>query len=320
MEQADADVEPALHAAAEGLDPIAGALGEADEREDLAHPVLELAAAEPVEPAEEHEVLARREVRVDRELLGDVADARLGRDLPDVDRLAVEGHLARVARQQPADHRDRRRLAGAVGPQQAVGLALVDLEADAADGLERAVALVEVADAQDDRALGDGRQIVGLDGLLVDLRRRRFDGGVGAGIGGRLGLGFGRHVLGTLLRAIAISARTAANRGGTGHALASAGWATRAFAPSRPPRMATGGPTPRSSMGRSSSHPPALGSRRGPRPRTRSRRSSRIQSPWARWNSTDSGSSGQTMRCMPNIGRLSRSSAGPSASRSWTAR
>ena len=68
--------------------------------------VLERGAAEPVQAAEEGEVLARREVRVDRQLLGHVADARLGGDLADVDRRAVERDLAR--RRAPAARRPSR--------------------------------------------------------------------------------------------------------------------------------------------------------------------------------------------------------------------
>ena len=54
---------------------------------------------------------------------------------------------------QALEDLDRRRLARAVGPQQAEDLARVDLEADAVDGLDVAVALVQVGD-RDDRDIG----------------------------------------------------------------------------------------------------------------------------------------------------------------------
>ena len=119
--------------------------------------VLSSAPPSPYSRPKNCEVLARGQVRVDRELLGHVADAGLGRHRADVDRPAVERDLAAVAGQQPADHRDRRRLARTVRAEQAVGLALVDLEADATDGLEVAVALAQVDGREDDGAHPAGR-------------------------------------------------------------------------------------------------------------------------------------------------------------------
>ena len=119
--------------------------------QDLLDSRLERRAAEAVEPAEEREVLARRQVRVDRQLLGHVPDAGLRRDRPDVDGAGrPRVTVAAVPCEQAADHRDGRGLAGAVGAQQAVRLALVDPEADALDGLDGAEGLAQVPGLEDD--------------------------------------------------------------------------------------------------------------------------------------------------------------------------
>jgi hypothetical protein len=52
-------------------------------------------------------------------------------------------HLAGVGAAQPLDHLERRRLAGAVGSEDAEGLAAADAEGDAVHGREVAVALVQ---------------------------------------------------------------------------------------------------------------------------------------------------------------------------------
>ncbi len=154
VEQAHADVEAALHPAGELLGPFLRPVREVDDREHLVDPTGELAAAQPVQPPEEREVLAGAEVRVDREVLGHVADRALERRSRGVQGLPGEQHLAGVAAEDPADHRDRRRLPGAVRTEQAVGLARRDLEADAVDRLALAEALSQPRAAED----GGGRR------------------------------------------------------------------------------------------------------------------------------------------------------------------
>ena len=87
----------------------------------------------------------RAQVRVERELLRHVADRRLGRDAARGRAVVPATDLAGVRLEQPADHRDRGRLAGAVRAEQPVGLPLRDREADAAHGLELAEALAQTA-------------------------------------------------------------------------------------------------------------------------------------------------------------------------------
>ncbi len=78
-----------------------------------------------VEPGDELQVLRNRQVLVEREPLGHVADLVL--DHPAVGDDVIAEHRARalVRRQQPAHHADRRGLAGAVGPKEADDLALL---------------------------------------------------------------------------------------------------------------------------------------------------------------------------------------------------
>ena len=64
------------------------------------------------------------------------------------ERFAEEGDLASRHRHEPDDRRERGRLAGAVRPDEADDLALLDLEAQALDGRRTAVAHREVTDAE----------------------------------------------------------------------------------------------------------------------------------------------------------------------------
>ena len=91
----------------------------------------------------------RRQIGVDRQLLRHEADRRLGRDAARGQALAGHERLARVGLEQPGDDRDRRRLAGAVRPEQPVALAGRDLEADAVHGLNIAEALAQVFAVED---------------------------------------------------------------------------------------------------------------------------------------------------------------------------
>src|SRR6185437_599712 len=80
-----------------------------------------------IEPRHELQILAHREVLIQREALRHVADLAL--DLvgiaPDV--IAEAGTLAAIRRQQSAEHADGRGLAAAVGPEEAVDRAALHL-------------------------------------------------------------------------------------------------------------------------------------------------------------------------------------------------
>ena len=86
---------------------------------------------------------------VEADRVGQVADAAL-----DLERLAhrIEAqHLDRAAADlgQAQHHQDGRRLAGAVGPEQAEDLAAADVEVDGVDGALRAVELQQAAGLDD---------------------------------------------------------------------------------------------------------------------------------------------------------------------------
>src|SRR5262249_12893429 len=99
---------------------------------------------------EELEVLADRQVVVEGELLRHVADALPDVLGPEVAALAREPHLAAAGIEQPAQHLDGGRLAGAVRPEQSVDLAVSDLEAHVVHGDERPELLREAAGTDGD--------------------------------------------------------------------------------------------------------------------------------------------------------------------------
>src|SRR5206468_8985833 len=97
-------------------------------------------------PARDLQVLSHGEVREDATVLGHEADApardTVGRPSRDV--RAVEEDLAPVGRGEADDAPERRRLAHAIAPEDAHGLALVDLEAHPEQNLAQVIARVEV--------------------------------------------------------------------------------------------------------------------------------------------------------------------------------
>ena len=107
------------------------------------------AAAKPVGAGEEIQILDDGELAIERELLRDVADLLPGRGAGVVQVDAGDAQRAAACRQQTAEHAERRRLAGPVGPEQTEDLAAVDLEVDMIDGDERAEFSDEVADFDD---------------------------------------------------------------------------------------------------------------------------------------------------------------------------
>jgi hypothetical protein len=133
VQQPGGDVGPPLHAPGVRADPVAAPVGQPHQLEHLAHPPGHLPAGQALEPAEEPQVLLGRQVLVEGDLLGHQADGGLGRGRARPHRPPGHGHRAGVPGEQAAGHGDRGGLAGAVGPQQAVGLADVDVEAHVID-------------------------------------------------------------------------------------------------------------------------------------------------------------------------------------------
>ena len=106
--------------------------------------------AEAVDGAEEAQVLDHSEIEVERELLAHVAEPVLPAlgVLRDVD-AAEARDAAGGRRQQPREHADRRRLAGAVRAEEAEDAAARDVEADLVHGGEVAEPAGDVAHRDD---------------------------------------------------------------------------------------------------------------------------------------------------------------------------
>ena len=105
-----------------------------------------LQAVQPVDAADELEVLADGEVLVEAEALGHVAGLALDGFAVAHQVVAEAGAAAAVGREQAADHAQRRGLARAVGAEEAADAARLDGETDTVDDGARAVALHEIMD------------------------------------------------------------------------------------------------------------------------------------------------------------------------------
>jgi hypothetical protein len=108
-----------------------------------------------VEGAEERDQLADGQLRVQGCRLQLDADSLLERARVAHDVDAQHLGAARIGRAQALEDLDRRRLAGAVGAEQAEDLAAVDAEGDAVYGVQLSVGLAQLVDG-DDRAVGRG--------------------------------------------------------------------------------------------------------------------------------------------------------------------
>ena len=78
MDEGAGQLEPALHAARQGAGPSAADVPQVDQLEDLAGPAMAGPPQDPEQRGHEVDVLARRQVRVQGELLGHVADPLAG--------------------------------------------------------------------------------------------------------------------------------------------------------------------------------------------------------------------------------------------------
>ena len=100
VQQAGGQVQPPLHAAAEGLHAIVRAVGEADQVERGVDRLVERGARQAVERAEEAEVRARGQLVVEREILRHEADPALLRIGVAAQPRAVDEHVAVVRRRR----------------------------------------------------------------------------------------------------------------------------------------------------------------------------------------------------------------------------
>jgi hypothetical protein len=106
-----------------------------------------LAVAVALQLQHRADILLDVELAEDRRFLRQVrqAQARAAVDRHVLDRLSVDGDLARVGAHQADDHVERCRLAGAIGPEQPYDLALGHFERNVLDHLAAAVGLLQVA-------------------------------------------------------------------------------------------------------------------------------------------------------------------------------
>src|SRR6185295_4227502 len=98
----------------------------------------------------EEDVFRDREVLAERGLLRDEADAELVRVMGGVDAHgdSIQDDFSRVGRDDPAEDLEQRRLARAVGADQRVDLAGLDVEAHAAHRVDAAVGLRDAAERE----------------------------------------------------------------------------------------------------------------------------------------------------------------------------
>ena len=158
--------DPPPLAAGEGVDPPVGEVGEVAGGQRPLHRAQVVAAGDGQQPLvrrpAHHDRLAHREGPVEPRLLGDegadpghLAARRGGR----VE--AAQPDRAGLRREQPGHQADERRLAGAVGAEQADELALAGREGDAVHRGARAVAEADLAQV-DDRIGPGGHRARGL--------------------------------------------------------------------------------------------------------------------------------------------------------------
>ena len=120
-------------------------------------PRLDAAAGQPVDAAPEADVLIDGQQLVEREALRHVADTLFHRFRLAADVDAVDERRARRWAQQPAEHADGRRLAGAIAAEEAEDLAALDRERQVVDRDEVAEPPREIADLDGVLRRGRGR-------------------------------------------------------------------------------------------------------------------------------------------------------------------
>jgi hypothetical protein len=145
VEQRLGQVQPLAHALAQARGrPVEEAVeaAEGGQRVDAARARR---AAQAVGPREEVEELARAQVRVGRELVGHEADALAHRSRLLEHRDALEQRVARVGQVERGQDAHRRRLARAVGPDEAIDHPRPHLERERVDRAQLAEAPAERA-------------------------------------------------------------------------------------------------------------------------------------------------------------------------------
>ena len=174
LDQRVGDAEALAHAAGVRLGLAVGGVLEADLVEQLVDPGLRDGPGDAVELGGVAQVLAAREAAVEPDVVGQVADLALDRERLAGRIQADDADDAAGRLGEAEQHEHGRRLARAVGPQEAEDLAGVDREVERVDRGEVAVLLGQ-SPRDDDGVLGDLGQDLG-DRPATPLARRRVAG------------------------------------------------------------------------------------------------------------------------------------------------
>jgi hypothetical protein len=129
------------HPVAVRLDQLVLPVGQLEEIEQLVHPLLDGLPLLPVERGHEPQELRARQLVVHVGPVRDEPQPRLGRHRGAGDVVAADRDGSRGRLQDAGDHAHRGRLAGAVGPEEAIDHPRRNVERDPVHRGERAVAL-----------------------------------------------------------------------------------------------------------------------------------------------------------------------------------
>ena len=135
VEEAGGEAQLLAHAVAVALDQLVADLEDARRSSSSSsHRASRPFSGHPVEPGDEAHQLAAGQPVVEERGVGDVAEEPLGGERLVLDVVAADQRPAGGRPLETGEHLDRRRLAGAVGAEEAEELALGDRELEVADG------------------------------------------------------------------------------------------------------------------------------------------------------------------------------------------
>ena len=140
---------------------------------DMAHARRDLRARHAEQARVQFEVLPHVELAVERKPLRHVAHAAARLEVARVDRAAEQPRLSLGRGQKTGQHLHRRRLAAAVGADEAEDLAAIDVKAHVVDGDEVAESHRQIARLDGRRAVGARPARHDLDGPVIRAPRRR---------------------------------------------------------------------------------------------------------------------------------------------------
>jgi hypothetical protein len=145
VDEGEGEIETALHAARVAADLAVGGLHQADALEQSVAARAALGLRDALERGLEAHVLAPGEQAVEGCFLERGADRHPHLGALSHDVVTRHARRARGGRQQRGEHEDGRRLARAVGPEEAVDLARLDGQVDPVDGPHPAFELAHEA-------------------------------------------------------------------------------------------------------------------------------------------------------------------------------